>query len=105
MYAELARTATKPVFTNEPRAWVPFKEAFFRYIQIITARQHAPDELHLEYLIVCLQEELCVEFALMQKMTAPAQVTCQQFFNHLDTRFGSMPTSTARAVLKDVRLE
>ena len=67
MYAELARTATKPVFTNEPRAWVPFKEAFFRYIQIITARQHAPDELLLEYLTACLPEELRVEFALMQK--------------------------------------
>ena len=77
MYAELARTATKPVFTNEPRAWVPFKEAFFRYIQIITARQHAPDELLLEYLIACLPEELRVEFALMQKMATPAQVTYQ----------------------------
>ena len=105
MYAELARTAIKPVFTNEPRAWVPFKEVFFRYIQIITARQHAPDELLLEYLIACLPEELRVEFALMQKMSAPAQVTYQQFFNHLDTRFGSMPTSTARAVWTDVRLD
>ena len=75
MHAELARTATKPVFTNKPRAWVPFKEAFFQYIQIIIARQHAPDELLLEYLIACLPEELCVEFALMQKMAAPTQVT------------------------------
>ena len=41
----------------------------------------------------------------MQKMSAPAQVTYQQFFNHLDKRFGSMPTSTARAVWTDVRLE
>ena len=41
----------------------------------------------------------------MQKMSAPAQVTYQQFFNHLDTRFGSMPTSTARAVWTDVRLD
>ena len=67
MYAELARTATEPVFTNEPRAWVPFQEAFFRYIQIITARQHAPDELLLEYLIACLPEDLRVELVLMQK--------------------------------------
>ena len=67
MYAELARTATKPVLTNKPRAWVPFKEAFVRYIQIITARQHAPAELLVEYLIACLPEEWRVEFALMQK--------------------------------------
>ena len=32
-------------------------------------------------------------------------MTYQQFFNHLDTRFGSMPTSTARAVWTDVRFE
>ena len=67
MYAELARTATKPDFTNEPLAWVFFKEAFFRYIQIIIAGQNAPDDLLLEYLHACLPEELCVEFALMQK--------------------------------------
>ena len=39
------------------------------------------------------------------KMAAPAQVTYQQFFNHLDIRFGSMPSSTVRAVWADVRLE
>ena len=42
---------------------------------------------------------------LCKKMATPAQVTYQQFFNHLDTRFGSMPTSTARAVWTDVRLK
>ena len=46
-----------------------------------------------------------MEFALFQKMVAPAQVTYQHFFNHLDIRFGSMPSSTARAVWADVRLE
>ena len=50
-------------------------------------------------------EELRVEFALFQKMAAPAQVTYQQFLNHLDIHFGSMPSSTARAVWTDVRLE
>ena len=59
----------------------------------------------MEYIIACLPEELRLEFALMQKMSAPAQVTYQQFFNHLDTRVGSMPTSIARAVWTDVRLE
>ena len=54
MYAKLARTAIKPVFTIEPRAWVPFKEALFWYIQIITPRQAAPDELLLDIsLYVC----------------------------------------------------
>ena len=75
MYAELARTANKPLFTNEPRAWVPFKEAFFRYLQILTARQSAPDELRLEYLLTCLPEELRVEFALLQKVSGVKQVT------------------------------
>ena len=46
-----------------------------------------------------------MEFALFQKMAAPAQVTYQQFFNHLDIRFGSMLSSTARANWADVRLE
>ena len=41
----------------------------------------------------------------LSKMAAPAQVTYQQFFNHLDIRFGSMPSSTARAVWANVRLE
>ena len=62
MYAELARTATKPVFTNEP-----IQRGIFQYIQIMTARQPAPDELLLEFLIAYLPEELCVEFALFQK--------------------------------------
>ena len=41
----------------------------------------------------------------LSKMASPAQVTYQQFFNHLDIRFGSMPSSTARAVWTDFRLE
>ena len=59
----------------------------------------------MEYPIACLPEELRVGFALFQKMAAPAQVTYQQFFNHLDIRFGSMPSSTAGAIWTDVRLE
>ena len=52
-----------------------------------------------------MPEELRVEFALLQKVSGVKQVTYQEFFNHLDMRFGSMPTTTARAVWTDVRLE
>ena len=85
MHTELARTAIKPVFTNEPRAWLPFKEALFRYIQIIIARQPAPDELLLEYLLAFLPAELHVKFAFFQKISwlRPCDVSAvSQSFGH-----------------------
>ena len=46
-----------------------------------------------------------MEFALFQKVAAPAQVTYQKFFNHLDIHFGSIQSSTARDIWADVCLE